>query len=63
MPYYRLYCINDAGHFFHCDSFEADSDALAVEKALKLQGAFAAELWQAGRMVHTFVKRTSEAAE
>ncbi len=60
MPYYRLYCIDAAGRFFHCDDFDADSDAEAVQKATDLRGEDAAELWQQGRLVHSFAAETIE---
>ena len=54
MPYYRLYCMNAAGRFFHCEGFEAASDELAIAKAEELRPDEAAELWQQGRMVCSF---------
>ena len=54
MPYYRLYCINSSGRFFHHEEFDADTDDQAIELADKLHGEDAAELWQEGRQVHLF---------
>jgi len=56
MSYYRLYCINAAGGFFRCEEFEASDDAAAIGQALTLRGATAAELWQQGRLVKSFLK-------
>jgi hypothetical protein len=54
MPYYRLYCVDKNGRFYRCEDFNADSDQLAIERAVEMRGADAAELWQQARMVCSF---------
>ncbi len=54
MPYYRLYCLNEAGRFYTCDEIDAPDDADAIRQAEELRPGVAAELWQQGRKVHTF---------
>ncbi len=44
----------------HCEHFDAESDAVAIERAMELRGADAAELWQQGQMVHSFTAETIE---
>jgi hypothetical protein len=60
MPYYRLYCVDNHGRFYRCDDFNADTDELAIATALGLRGVDAAELWQQGRMVHSFAAEQIE---
>jgi hypothetical protein len=60
MPYYRLYCVNDAGHFYHCDDFEAPGDEAAAQRALELRKDAAAELWSGTQLIKSF-KRTEKA--
>jgi hypothetical protein len=60
MPYYRLYCVDKAGSFYRCDDFNAGSDELAIEMAKQLRGTDLAELWQQGRMVHSFAAEQIE---
>jgi hypothetical protein len=54
MQSYRLYCLNEAGHFFRCDEFNAADDAAASAEARERQGESAAELWCGARMVTSF---------
>jgi hypothetical protein len=56
MPYYRLYCINDAGRFMHCEDFSAPGDEAAVQRASELRGAAAAELWSGVQLIKSFEK-------
>jgi hypothetical protein len=60
MPYYRLYCVNGAGHFFKCEEIDVPNDDAAINEAMKRRGAHAAELWNGGRMVKAFQVLASE---
>ena len=62
MPHYRLYRLDGAGHFDHCDAFAADGDDAAIENCLMLRGGRAAELWSGSRKVKAF-ERSGATAE
>ena len=54
MPDYRLYWIDDGGHFFRAERFEAENDARAIEQARALSRGEAVELWCGARKIMTF---------
>jgi hypothetical protein len=52
MAYYRLYCLDGAGHIGFADWFEAKDDDAAIAQARKLRAdAQVCEVWQEKRLV------------
>jgi hypothetical protein len=55
MRHYHLHCFSN-GAIFRCEDIVAADDAGAIEEALAIRGAAAAELWEGDRKVHRFVQ-------
>jgi hypothetical protein len=59
MPDYRLYFLDDAGHFRHVVEFECADDAQAVEVVEQHRDGRDMELWDRARFVRSFKKLES----
>ena len=51
MAEYRLYCVNEHGHFSKAHDIIADNDRDALAKAHELKVAAKCELWSRDRLV------------
>ena len=51
MTEYRLYCLNEHGHFRDAHEITAGSDRVAVAKARELKVPVNCELWSGNRLV------------
>jgi len=51
MTEYRLYCLNEHGHFFNAHEITADCDQEAVARARELKVPVNCELWSRDRLV------------
>lgn len=51
MSHYRLYLLNENGHIFGYEAFEAEDDANAISKAELLDDTRRKELWCEGRRI------------
>ena len=55
MPFYRIYCLDDAGRISLADWIDARSDDDAIGKARKIaHGARMCEVWQKDRLIALF---------
>ena len=56
MPAYRLYFLDNAGHFHNVVELQADDDAKAAELAEQRRDGRDMELWDRSRFVRSFRK-------
>ena len=60
--YYRFYFVGDDNRIRHAVNLDCEDDAKAIEAAEAIdRQAFAAELWEKGRLVKKFPPRPVEA--
>jgi hypothetical protein len=51
VPDYRVYFVNDEGHFFKSETLECPDDAAAIESAKQFIDGHDLELWQRARKI------------
>lgn len=51
MGHYRLYCLNERGHFAKSHEIDAEDDQEALSRAKAMKMTVSCELWEQGRKV------------
>ena len=57
MSSYRLYFLDDAGHFQRSQDLECENDEKAIDMAAAAEHLFGMELWSRSRLVWRFAER------
>jgi hypothetical protein len=62
MTQYKLYLVNQAGHFYRSFDLDCDDDGQAIQAALIHEKGAPKELWQGARIVQRFGQPTEPKA-